>query len=129
MDLIDCAVGDSLHFGGDIRIQLTGRIDTMLYVFIDAKRSHALEGNDGFHASALCRGGYRAHVLAMCDHDEFLIGPVRVRVESIRIDLLGAQALRDVRLCIDAPMPFLRTRPECVRHRERQRVQGASCWS
>ncbi len=129
MDLIDCTVGDCLHFGDDIRVQLTGRIDSLLYVFIDAKRSQSLEGSDGFHASALCRGGHRAHVLALCDYDEFVIGPVRFRVESVRVDLPGVQVLRDVRLRIHAPMPIVRTRPECVRHRERQRVQGASCWS
>ncbi len=129
MDLIDCNVGDCLHFGDDIRVQLTGRIDNLLYVFIDAKRSHALEGIDGFHASALCRGGHRAHVLALCGHDEFVIGPVRVRVESIRVDLQWAQALRDVRLCIEAPLPFVRTTPARAPHRQRREVEGASCWS
>lgn len=129
MDLIDCTVGDCLHFGDDICVQLTGRVDGLLYVFIDAKRSHALEGINGFHASALCRGGHRAHVLALCDHDEFVIGPVRVRVECVRVDLPGAQALRDVRLCIDAPMPFTRTAPERAPHRQLREVEGASCWS
>jgi hypothetical protein len=129
MNLIDCTVGDSLHFGDDIRIQLTGRIDSLLYIFIDAKRSHALEGSDGFHASALCRGGHRAHVLAMCDHDEFAIGPVRVRVECVRVTLTGAQALRDVCLRIDAPMPFARTTLARVSLRQRRHVEGASCWS
>jgi hypothetical protein len=129
MDIIDCSVGDSLHFGDDIRVQLTGRIGSLLHVFIDAKRSHALEGSDGFHASALCRGGYRAHVLALCDHDQFAIGPVRVQVESVRVDLPGVQALRDVRLRINAPMSITRTTPERARRHERQLMEGASCWS
>jgi hypothetical protein len=129
MDIIDCNVGDSLHFGDDIRVQLTGRVGSLLYVFIDAKRSHALEGSGGFHASALCRGGYRAHVLALCDHDQFVIGTVRVQVESVRVELPGVQALRDVRLRINAPMSFTRTTPAHVRHRLPRRVEGASCWS
>ena len=129
MNRIDCSVGDSLHFGDDIRVRLTGRIGGMLYVYIDAKQSHALEGSDGFHASALCRGGYRADLLALCDHGQFTIGTVRVHVDSVRVDLPGAQALRDVRLRIDAPMPFTRTTPAHVRHRLLRRVEGASCWS
>lgn len=129
MDLIDCTVGDSLHFGDDIRVQLTGRVDGMLDVFMDTKRTHALEGGDGFHASALCRGGHRAHILALCDHDQFAIGPVRVQVERVRVDLPGAQVLRDIRLRIHAPMPYVRKTPERFRRRLRQRVEGASCWS
>jgi hypothetical protein len=129
MDLIDCSVGDSLHFGDDIRVRLTGRIGGLLNVFICANRSHAPEGSDGFHASALCRGGYRADVLALCDHDQFAIGTVCVQVDSVRVDLPGAQAMRDVRLRIDAPMPFTRTTPAHVRHRLLRRVEGAACWS
>lgn len=129
MDLIDCNVGDSLHFGDDIRIQLTGRVEGQLYVFIDAKRCHALEGGDGFHASALCRDGHRAHILALRDHGQFAIGPVRVQVERVRVHLPGVQALRDVRLRVDAPMPWARTTPARVRRRLPRRMEGTSCWS
>jgi hypothetical protein len=127
MTIINCSVGERLHFGDDICIQLTGRIDDMLYVFIDAKRCHGLDGGDGFHASALCRGGYRVHVLALRDYDEFAIGPVCIKVVRVRVDLPGAQALRDVRLRIDAPMPCVRSTP--ARARLRQRMDAASCWS
>ena len=134
MGLIDCSVGDSLHFGDDIRAQFTGHIGGLLYVFIGAKRAHALEGSDGFHASAMCRGGCRAHVLALCDHAlcdhcQVVIGPVCVQVQSERVDLLGAQAVRDLRLRIDAPMSFTRATPARVRYRLLRRVEDASCWS
>ncbi len=119
MDLIDCSVGDSLHFGDDIRIQLTGRVDGMLYLFIDAKRSHALVGGEGFHASALCRGGHRAHVLALCDGDGFAIGPVVLRFEDVRWRIPGVRALRDIHLHFHVPDALLirRSAPARVRAR------------
>ena len=125
MDAHDCIIGESLIFGDDIRIQLSGRSDGQLYVFIDASRLHKLEGSDGFHASAPCGHRHRAHILALRDGDKFEIGPVCGQVESVRVDLPGAQALRDVRLRIHAPMSYGRNMPERVR----RRVEGASCWS
>lgn len=129
MDTHDCIIGESLIFGDDIRIQLTGRADGQLYVFIDASRLHKLEGSDGFHASAPCGHRHRAHILALRDGDKFGIGPICVQVESVRVDLSGAQALRDVRLRIQAPMSFARNLPERLRRRLRQRVEGEPCWS
>lgn len=129
MDAYDCIIGEDLIFGDDIRIVLTGRADGQLYVFIDASRLHKLEGSDGFHASAPCGRRHRAHILALRDGDKFGIGPVWVQVESVRVDLAGAQALRDVRLRIQAPLPLARNLPERLRRRLRRRGEGGSCWS
>jgi hypothetical protein len=129
MPLFDCSVGDSLHFGDEIRIQLTGRVDGLLYVFVDAKRCHALAGGNGFRASALCGEGHRAHVLALGDGDGFSIGPVRVEVAQVRIELPVVQVLRDVRLRIEAPMPCVLSRPERPKHRPHRRAEKASCRS
>ena len=129
MDVLDCTIGESLISGDDIRIQLTGRADGQLYLFIDASRLHKLEGSDGFHASAPCGHRHRAHILALRDGDKFCIGPVCVQVESVCVDLPGAQVLRDVRLRIEAPIPFVRNIPERLRRRLRRRVEGKPCWS
>ncbi len=128
MDSIDCAIGEKLSFGDDIRIGLTGRIDDVLYVYIDAASAHALEGGDGFHASAPCRLGYHAHVLVLRNHDSFEIGPVRIEIADVRIDIDGAQALRDVRLRIDAPKAMAWVRHRCVRDADGdRRKERATC--
>ena len=108
MNPLDCAVGEELHFGTDIRIQLTGRVGDVLYVFIEASRAHALVRHAGFSATAVCRRGYRAHVLALRDQDRFAIGPVRVLVDRVRAVQTGARLLRDVCLQIQAPMACVR---------------------
>jgi hypothetical protein len=128
MDVIDCSIGEKLSFGDDIRIGLTGRIDDMLYVYIDAATAHVLEGGDGFHASAPCRSGYSAHVLALRNHDSFEIGPVRVEIADVRIDIDGAQALRDVRLQVYAPQTMACVRHRCVRGVDGDtRREGVTC--
>jgi hypothetical protein len=123
MDVIDCSIGEKLSFGDGIRIQLTGRIEDILYVYIDAASAHELEGGDGFDASAPCRSGYDAHVLALRNHDNFEIGPVRVEIADVRIDIDGAQALRDVRLRIHTPKAMA-----CVRGADHDtRKEGVTC--
>ncbi len=125
MDTHDCTIGESLIFGDDIRIVLSGRVDAQLYVFIEAHRLHKLKVSDGFHASAPYGRGHRGHVIALRDGDKVGIGPVWIEVESVRVELNGAQALRDVRLRIQAPMPPARNLPERVRRRLQRRVEGA----
>jgi hypothetical protein len=119
MDIIDCSIGEKLNFGDDIRISLTGRIDEVLYVYIDAASAHELEAGDGFHASAPCRIGYSSHVLALRSHDSFQIGPVRVQIADVLIYIDGAQALRDVRLRVHTPKAMA-----CVRHRYARGADG-----
>lgn len=129
MDTIDCAAGEELRFGEDVRLKITGRSGDLLYVFIDAARVLELNGHDGFHATARCGRDRRAHVLALSDGDRFAVGPIRVHVECVQIVLLGAQALRDVRLRIETPLPFVRATPERVKRRLRRAGERVSCWS
>lgn len=117
MNTIDCAVGEELHFGTDIRIQLTGRVDGALYVFIDASRAHALECHAGFSGTAACGRGRSAHVLALRNQDWFAIGPVRVLVDRVRVVQPDARPLRDVCLHIDASLECVRGVPGRTRRR------------
>lgn len=119
MDVIDCSIGEKLNFGDDIRISLTGRIEDVLYVYIDAASVNELKGGDGFHASAPCRIGYSSHVLALRNHDSFQIGPVRVEIADVRIDIDGVRALRDVRLQVHTPQAMA-----YVRHRYMRDADG-----
>jgi hypothetical protein len=128
MDMIDCSTGEKLKFGDNIRIRITGRIDDVLYVYTDAATAHVLEGGDGFHASAPCRSGYNAHVLALRNHDSFEIGPVRVEIADVRIDIDGARALRDVRLQVYAPQVMACVRHRCMRDADAGiRKEGVTC--
>jgi hypothetical protein len=117
MNPLDCAIGEELHFGSDIRIQLTGRVGDVLYVFIEAGRAHALVRHAGFSATATYRRGYRAHVLALRDQDRFAVGPVRILVDRVRGVQPGARLLRDVCLQIEAPMACVRGVGDPIRRR------------
>ena len=119
MPVFDCTVGESLRIGGDIRLNLTGRVDEMLYVFIDAAARHELGGFGGFHASAPCGIRRRAHVLALRDGDVFSIGPAEIAVESVRLRIPGMRALREVRLCIAPSSPLIIVRQAPPRPRRR----------
>ncbi|MFZ5637049.1 MAG: hypothetical protein ACOY82_10765 [Pseudomonadota bacterium] len=120
MPVIDCTMGESLRIGGDIRLHLTGRVDEMLYVFIDAAARHELDGVGGFHASAPSGIRRNAHVLALRNGASFAIGDVRVAVEAVRLRIAGAHPLRDVRLHLASPVRITREtspRQTLVAHR------------
>ena len=104
MQQVQCRVGDAFWIGKDTRIQLTGRIDDTLYLFVDAPASQWLDAVDGFHASAPDARGRVSHVFALCDGQGFTLGQTTLRFEDKRLGLDGATALRDVVLWIDAPM-------------------------
>jgi hypothetical protein len=114
MSVFDCSLHESFHIGRDIRVHLTGRVDDMLYVFIDAAARHELGGVDGFHASAPSGMRRTAHVLAMRDADAFTIGDVRITVDAVRLQITGAYALRAVRLRIEAPSDLLQIAREAA---------------
>lgn len=119
MPVFDCIVGESLRIGSDIRLLLTGRVDAMLYVFIDAASRHELAGVGGFHASAPSGIQRRAHVLALRDDESFSIGSVEITVEAVRLRIPGARALREVRLCIAPSSPLIIVRQAPLRPRRR----------
>jgi hypothetical protein len=127
MPVFDCAVGESLRLGSDIRLNLTGRDGDTLYVFIDAASHHALGGAGGFHASAPCGIRRRAHVLALRDDASFSIGPVDITVEAVRLRIPGASALRDVRLYIASSSPRIIVRQAPSRRRRIDRRLTAPC--
>lgn len=120
MPVFDCTVGESLQFGADIRLNLTGRDGETLYVFIDAASRHELGGVGGFHASAPSGIRRRAHILALRDGETFSIGPVGIIVEAVQLRMENARALREVRLQIDSPSPLTVVRQ--APHRPRQRA-------
>jgi hypothetical protein len=107
MPIFDCAVGESLRLGSDIRLNLTGRDGDTLYVFIDAASHHTLGGTDGLYLSAPCGNRRRTHVLALRDDASFSIGPVDITVEAVRLRIPGASALRDVSLYIALSSPLI----------------------
>jgi hypothetical protein len=127
MPLIDCAVGERIVFDDRIDILLTGCIDGVLYVFIDAHRKHALSPGDGFHASAPCRGGHRGHVLALCHRACFAIGPVTITFEATHLTLEGAVPLRPIRLYVDAPVRCMRNTPARRHRHQPRRVERTAC--
>lgn len=131
MAVLDCMVGEAFRIGRDIDVHLTGRVDTTLYVFIDAATRHELGGVGGFHASAPSGIRRCAHVLALGDGDAFLVGPVAIAVEAVRLQIPGARALREVRLHITAPAPLTLVRRPLARprHAVRRWIRGGSCWS
>ena len=134
MTVFDCALLESLCIGKDIRLHLTVYVDGLLYVFIDARARHALDGVGGYHASAPSGIGRIAHVLALRDADTFVIGPVRIVVEAVRLRIAGADVLRAVRLRIDAPASLRIVRETPLRParlprpaRSQRLAGGASC--
>jgi hypothetical protein len=108
MAVIDCVLHESLQVERGIRVQITGRFDDMLYLFIDAEARHELAGVEGFHASAPSGIRRIAHVLALRDGQSFDIGGVQVAVEAVRLLIAGAHPLRDVRLRIASPARIAR---------------------
>ncbi|WP_374295975.1 hypothetical protein [Sphingomonas sp.] len=134
MPLLDCTLLESITIGRDTRLQLTGRIDDVLYVYLDALVRHELGGVDGFHASAPSGIGRVAHVLALRDGDIFTIGPTTIAVQSVCLRIDGAQALRDIRLRIDPPkvLRIVRTPPPRRRVSKPARATDIGrlpCWS
>jgi len=121
---IDCAIGEELRFGDALRVWLTGRVDAVLYVMIEASTADALEACVGFRASAPYRHGRVAHVLALRAEDRIAIGAIEIAVEATRLRLSGARALRDVRLRVRAPLAYVRTRPGRAQRRARA---GVAC--
>ncbi|MFZ5635843.1 MAG: hypothetical protein ACOY82_04580 [Pseudomonadota bacterium] len=119
MPVIDCTMGESLRIGGDIRLHLTGRVDEMLYVFIDAAAHHELDGVGGFHASAPSGIRRRAHILGLRDGESFSIGPADITVEAVRLRIPGVRALREVRLRIVRSSPLIIVRQAPTRPRTR----------
>lgn len=113
MPILDCTLLESITIGRDTRLHLTGRIDDVLYVYLDASVRHDLGGVDGFHASAPSGIGRAAHVLALRDEDTFTIGPTTIAVQAVCLRIDGAQALRDIRLSISPPkvLRIVRTPP------------------
>lgn len=125
MPVIDCSLRESLRIGREIRVHLTGRVDGVLYIFIDAIARHELGGVGGFHASAPSGIGRCAHVLALRDGDAFTIGVIGITVEAVHLQIVGADALRDVRLRIDIPTPLRIVRESPLRRPRRvQRLVG-----
>ncbi len=114
MPILDCTLLESITIGRDTRLHLTGRIDDVLYVYLDASARHDLGGVDGFHASAPSGVGRVAHVLALRDGNTFTIGLTTIVVQAVRLRIDGAQALRDIRLSIDPPrvLRIVRTPPQ-----------------
>jgi hypothetical protein len=108
MVIIDCVLHESLRVERGIRVQITGRYDDNLYLFIDAEARHELAGVEGFHASAPSGIRRVAHVLALRDGESFAIGGVQVTVEAVRLRIEGAHPLRDVRLRIASPARITR---------------------
>jgi hypothetical protein len=134
MPILDCALRESITIGRDTRLHLTGRIDDVLYVYLDASVRHDLGRVDGFHASAPSGVGRVAHVLALRDGDTFTIGPTTIVVQAVRLRIDGARALRDIRLSIDPPkvLRIVRAPPPRRRRSEPTRMteQGMQpCWS
>ncbi len=123
MPVFDCTLGESLRIDSGIRLHLTGRVDAILYLFIDAAAKYELGGVGGFHASAPSGMRRCAHVLALQDGESFCIGPVGVAVEAVRLQIPGARALRDVRLRIDLPVPVRIVREAPLRPRRRLRLR------
>lgn len=123
MPVIDCSLRESLRIGREIRVHLTGRVDGVLYIFIDAIARHELGGVGGFHASATSGVGRCAHVLALRDSESFTIGEeVAISVEAVRLRIPGADALREVRLRIDAPRSLRIAREAPSRAKRLQRI-------
>lgn len=119
MPVFDCTVGESLRIGGDIRLHLTGRVNGMLYAFIDAAARQALGGVGGFHASAPSGIRRRAHILALRDGESFSIGPADITVDAVCLRIPGVRALRDVRLRIVPMAPLIIVRQVPLRPRSR----------
>jgi hypothetical protein len=123
MQQLQCRVGEAFWIGDGTRIHITGWIDEMLYLFVEAPVSQLLDAVDGFHASAPgARGRVVSHVFALCDGQGFTLGRISLRFEDKRLDLQWATALRDVVLWIDAPMnqavvrePRIRSKPHAPR--------------
>lgn len=122
MTVFDCSLHESLRIGKDIRIHLTGRVDDVLYLFIDAAARHELGGVGGFHASAPSGIWRTAHVLAVCDGESFTIGVVRITVDAVHLRIPGAHALREVRLCIESPVLLKITREAAPSAKRSQRL-------
>jgi hypothetical protein len=134
MPVLDCALREAITIGRDTRLHLTGRIDDVLYVYLDASVRHDLGGVDGFHASAPSGVGQLAHVLALRDGDTFTIGPTTITVQAVCLRIEGAQALRDIRLRIDPPkvLRIVRTPPPRCRKSKPARAPDIGrlpCWS
>jgi|GEM_PF-1708689 len=133
MPVIDCSLLETLRIGRDTRIQPTGRVDDVLYVYVDASVRHALGGADGFRASAPSGIGRMAHVLALRGGEGFTIGPTTVIVESVRLRIPGATALRDIRLQVSPPRVLAIVREPHRRPRAKgHRSTGwgrTPCWS
>lgn len=133
MAVIDCVLQESLRVERGIRVQITGRYEDMLYLFIDAEARHELAGVGGFHASARSGIGRMAHVLALRDGEGFTIGPTTVIVDAVHLRIPGATALRDIRLQVSPPrvLALVREPPR------RPRIKGhrptgwgrTPCWS
>lgn len=122
MSVLDCSLRESLRIGKDIRVHLTGRVDDVLYLFIDAAARHELGGVGGFHASAPSGIWRTAHVLALCNRETFTIGVARITVEAVRLRIPGAHALREVRLRIEAPIVLKIAREAPLRAKRSQRL-------
>lgn len=122
MSVYDCSIRESLRIGKDIRVHLTGRVDDVLYLFIDAAARHELGGVGGFHASAPSGIWRTAHVLAVCNGETFTIGVTRITVEAVRLWIPGAHALREVRLRIEASVPLKIARAAPLRAKRSQRL-------
>ena len=133
MPILDCSLLETLRIGRDTRIQPTGRVDDVLYVYIDASVRHELGGADGFRASAPSGIGRMAHVLALRDGEGFTIGPTAVIVEAVHLRIPGATALRDIRLKVSPPrvLAIVREAPRRPRAKgHRSTGWGRTpCWS
>lgn len=127
MPIVDCRVGERLWFDEDICLHLTGRLDDVLFVFIDAARRHAFDTDAKFHASASCRRKRTGHVAAIRMSERVSIGPITVRVENPCVRLSGARPLRDVRLVVLAPTGFSRMRNSLTPSCAASRTKGATC--
>lgn len=132
MTVFDFRLRESFLVGRDIRLQITGRVDEVLYIFIDAAARHELGGVGGFHASAPSSIGRIAHILALRDVECFTIGQVSITIEAVSLRIPGACALREVRLRINTdttPVQITREPPLCKSlHSQHLRIEGAPCW-
>lgn len=122
MTVFDCSLHESLRLGKDIRVHLTGRVDDVLYLFIDAAARHELGGVGGFHASAPSGVWRTAHVLAVRDGESFTIGAARMTVEAVCLRIAGAHALREVRLRVELSDLLKITREAAPRAKRSQRL-------
>jgi hypothetical protein len=96
--------GDSVWIGADVRVQMTGLVDELVYLYLEAPCTHPLNGAEGFHLGAQCDDGICGHLLALLDRQLVCGGPVVLWFEDARWRIPGVRALRGIHLHLHPPM-------------------------